>query len=122
MSSEFTLRTVTDYLALPELEIPIVVGEELPGLICRVLGIDFYIAPKADCEARGLEALEIPDVDRCALPTAVVELGDEVVFFRLPQSLAPWVFDIMKSGEAEQFFPASVDFGIRCDQHYATFL
>lgn len=113
---------VTEYLSLPELEVPVVIGAEMAGRVCHVLAVNFYVAQKEDCAANGLDAMELPELDRCALPAAVVEIGDDAVFHRLPHSLAPWVFEMtLKSHHSGPLFPAYVDFGIRDDRHYAVF-
>ena len=123
MSSDFVVRTIDEYLALPELPMPSVPSEEAPGRVYRVLKIGFYMATQAECEAHGLEAMPVPERQRYALPTTVVEIEKKKEFFRLPHSLASWAFDAVAVAHAiKNPFPCDVEFGILRDRHYAEIL
>ena len=91
-------------------------------MICHVLAADFYIALKSDCMERGLDAFEIPGIYRCALPVVVLQEADEVMFYRLPNSLAEWIYELMRDRNYEARFPAMIEFGLRRDEHCAKFI
>ena len=122
MSQDYPIQHIDQYVCLPELEIPVVSDDEAPGLIGHVLAADFYIALKSDCRERGLDAFEIPGIYRCALPAVALQEADGVRFYRLPNSLAEWIYELMRDRNYESRFPATIEFGLRRDEHYAKFI
>ena len=124
MSLEYPVKSLAEYLALPELDVPGVPDEKTAGTIYRVVTVGFCMAAKAECEALGLEGLDVPEMHRCALPTAVMLVGEEMVFVRLPQSLVLWAYEMLAlpRDASQPVFPAEVEFGILRDRHYVKFV
>lgn len=122
MAQDYPIQHIDEYVALPELAIPLALDENSPGRVCRVLAVDFFIALKSDCNERGIDAFEILGIYRCALPAVVLEEGGQVMFYRLPNSLAEWIYELMRDRNYADHFPAMIEFGLRRDEHYARFI
>ena len=60
MPQDYPIQHINQYVALPELAIPVVPNDDGLGRRYRVLAVDFYIALKSDCNECGIDAFEIP--------------------------------------------------------------
>ena len=123
MPQEFIVRSIDEYLALPELDMPPIPDEKASGVVYEVHKVGFYLARKEEIQKHKLDADFESEADGFLLPTAVVMIKQKKTFFRLPCSLTGWVRDAVATAHAvANPFPSKVEFGIFKDRHYAEIL
>lgn len=115
------VTTVEQWLALPELPIPIVTTPRGAGRTYKVRKVGFLAAEPRDCQSHDLP-VEANEFGRCPLPTCVVRQKDgNDVLYRLPHMLARWAEDLVAMAHVlgSKPLPSLVEFGLYEDRHYA---
>ncbi len=117
---KFSVLSVEEYLALPELSIRPVANERERGTIYDVQKVGFYPATEDECRRHKLDADLDGDAGRYLLPTTVVLVAENPTFFRLPLSLAEWAGSLVAMAHARANpLPCKIEFGLLKDRYYA---
>lgn len=120
---KFSVLSVEEYLALPELQIAPVANEQAQGSVYEIAKVGFYGATEAECRKHKLDAELDRDAGRHLLPTVVAVIGGEKRFYRLPLSLAEWAGTVVAMAHAgANPLPCNVEFGLLRDRYYAEIL
>jgi hypothetical protein len=108
-------KSATEWLDLPELDIPVVQNDRQGGRVYHVRKVGFVNAAPGDCAKHDLPTAR-NEIGVCPLPTCVVD--DQL--YRLPISLADLAVDTVALTHAVgNPFPCRVEFGLFEDRHYA---
>ncbi|WP_425952963.1 hypothetical protein [Ralstonia pseudosolanacearum] len=117
--SPLPVASVAEWLALPELSIPVVASEADKGTIFMVHKVGFLFVNTADCRAAKLDSPSVAD-GKSALPTASVDFAGKVTLCRLPTALAEWAFScVALAQQGIRSFPGKVEFGVLRGRAYA---
>jgi hypothetical protein len=114
------LKSVEDYLALPELPIVHVPDAASEGFCYRVLEVGMYRATEEECDRAGLAADWDPAMRCFGLPTVTILCAKDIKRFRLPLSMAEWAGRMVVQAQINRtLFPAKIEFGLRWDCYFA---
>lgn len=116
------VESITDWLALPEIAIPVLSSPSDSGTTHIVHKIGFLAVGIDECKREGLQAMSGPG-GKCLLPTSVIEFAGSKKLCRLPLELADWAFQSVSAVHAGQFrMPATVEFGSLQGRKYAEYV
>jgi hypothetical protein len=120
-------RTIEDWKALPELEIPEIKSPHEKGMIIKVLKVGALTAPPAKCREAGLTGVSelrgLPPPALVALPTATVETDAGPKLYRLPHSLGDWAYtSVAFAMQGQKLFPEKVEFSLLHGRYTADIL
>lgn len=122
MVAKESVRTVEEWLDLPELIIPTLNDDAEKGAVHNVLKVGFGLVSPEDCIRKGVKA-QRGQGNRCLLPTAVIEVEGERQFYRLPIQLTSWAaHNVEKAHSGTNLFPSRVEFGVLKGRVYAEFI
>ncbi len=118
-----TVRSLADWVLLPELGCPAISRETRKGAVYAVHKVGLLAIPEVDMPAGKVPGVMF-ESGKCLLPTIELAFGNEKKLCKLPLQLSAWAVDIIALTEqlGESPFPAEVEFGILNGRHYAEIL
>lgn len=122
MNSNFTIYSINEWQALPEVLFPKLKSGTEKGSIFSVHKVGFLVVPKEQSQKAGIKA-DAELLDEYFLPTVVIEFAGIQKLCRLPLSLSPWAFNCVAMAHSKILsFPTSVEFGFFNGRNYAEFV
>ncbi len=113
---------MSEWLALPEIEIPTISNPYEKGKEYDVKNVGFFMADIEECST--LSIVEKSNLEgKIPLPTIVIQFEDRFKQFRLPVELNEWVYDcVTLVTGGENLFPCKVEIGNLNGKIYAELL
>lgn len=116
------VESATEWLALPELAVPVLATTNETGSLFMVHKVGFLFLDVADCREAKIEA-PIVDRGKCALPTITADYAGERTLCRVPLELSEWALScVAMAHRGIRPFPCQVEFGSIDGQMYAELL
>ena len=111
MNKKYRINNVSEWFALPEIEIPIISNPHEQGKVYDVKNVGFFMADIKECSNLSIIEKNIHE-GRVPLPTIVIQFEGRFKQFRLPAELNGWTYDCVAlvSGGAK-LFPCKVEIG-----------
>ena len=122
MDTQYQIKNVTQWLALPEIEIPRLKNQNEKGKVYDVKNVGFFMADIKQCSA--LKLIEKSKLDgKIPLPSIVILFEGRNKQFRLPVELNDWVYSCVSlSASGMNLFPNKVEIGNLSENIYAKIL
>ena len=122
MNEKYQIKTVSEWLALPEIEIPVISSPDKNGKVYKVKNVGFFMADIGECSSHNI--IEKSNLaGKIPLPTIVTEAKNHFRQFRLPVDLNEWAHSCVSlAASGMNGFPCDVEFGNLNGNIYAEFL
>jgi hypothetical protein len=113
------MKSVEEWLKLPEIFPPTLRNESEIGSIFFVVKVGFLALSEKECRRLKLPAAQ-EYMGKCILPTAVIAANGASELRRIPLELGQWAFDSVALAQSgRSLFPSKVEFGILNGRAYA---
>lgn len=116
------VASAIEWLALPELAVPVIASTSEAGAVFVVHKVGFLFLDAADCRKAKIEA-PIVDRGKCALPTVTADYAGQRTLCRLPLDLSEWALScVAMAQQGRRPFPCRIEFGSIEGRMYAEML
>lgn len=120
--NESKVTSAAEWMALPEIDVPIIGSTAETGSVFMVHKVGFLLADVADCQDAKIDG-PLVEMGKGVLPTATVDQDNQRNLYRLPLALGEWVFSCVAMAQrGVRPFPCNVEFGSIDGHMYAEML
>ena len=122
MNKKYQINNLSEWLALPEIEIPTINNPHEKGKVYDVKNVGFFMAAIEECST--LNIIKKSNLKgKIPLPTIVIKFESYFKQFRLPVELNGWACDcVALVAGRENLFPCKVGIGNLNGKIYAELL